>query len=79
MTRRSILEVTEDIVKLLEKEDEMSVKAISEGVGSQWRTAVKSLEFLYGLGIVGEKKGRKTNKEERLFFLVEKRSKYGKN
>lgn len=77
MTRRNILEVTEEIIKTLNKEEELSIKAISEKVDSQWKTAIKSLEFLKGVGIVKERKGKKTNKEERLFSLTEKKAKYG--
>ena len=78
MTRRNILKVTEEIVKILEKEGESSIKYISEKTKSQWRTAAKSLEFLEKIGIVKERKGKKTNKEERLFILTDKKSKYGK-
>ena len=77
MTRRSILEVTEEIVNLLKKGDEISVKGISEKVDSQWRTTLKSLEFLKGVGIVKERKGKKTNREERLFSLRDPPAKYG--
>lgn len=78
MTRKSILEVTEEIVKTLKKEEELSIKSISEKVDSQWRTTLKSLEFLKGLNIVKERKGKKTNKEERLFSLSDAKEKYGK-
>lgn len=76
MTRRNILEVTENIVDVLKKEEEMSIKSLSEKIGSQWRTTLKSLEFLSNLGIVKERKGKKTNKEERIFRLVDSRAKY---
>lgn len=76
MTRRNILEVTEKIIKTLEKETELSIKSISNKIESQWRTTEKSLNFLKDLGIVKERKGKKTNKEERLFKLTEKKAKY---
>lgn len=76
MTRRNILEVTEEIVSVLKKGDEMSIKRISEEIGSQWRTTLKSLEFLSNIGIVKERRGKKTNKEERIFILIDKKEKY---
>ncbi len=79
MPRKNILEVTEEIIKVLKKDGESSIKHVSDKIGSQWRTSLKSLEFLNKLGIVKEKKGKKTNKEERLFSLVESKKGYGKN
>jgi predicted transcriptional regulator len=67
--------VTEDIIKILEKEDELSIMAISKEADTQWRTALKSLNFLSNIGIVKERKGKKTNKEERLFILRDKEMK----
>lgn len=69
MGRRNILEVIEDILKVLKKEQEMSVKAISESVNSQWETAIKALEFMERVNLVKEREGKKTNKAERLFSL----------
>ncbi|NCN86266.1 hypothetical protein GW932_00365 [archaeon] len=78
MTRRNILEVTQEIYTLLKKEKELSIKSISDKIGSQWRTTLKSLEMLKEINVVREKKGKKLNKEERLFFLTEKKSEYNK-
>lgn len=72
MGRRSILGVIEDILKVLKKEDEMSVKRISEEVRSQWETTIKALEFMKRVNLVWEKQGKKTYKAERLFSLVKK-------
>ena len=69
MSRRSILNVIEDIKKVLLNGEEMSVKKISERVKSQWETAIKALEFMKKQGIVKERQGKKTNKTERLFSL----------
>ena len=69
MGRRNILDVIEDIIKILKKEDEMSVKAISEAIKSQWETTIKALDFMKKINIVKEKEGKKTNKTERLFSL----------
>lgn len=46
MGRRNILEVIEDILKILKKKDEMSVQHISKEVKSQWKTTIKALEFM---------------------------------
>lgn len=67
--RRSILDVIEDIIKLLSKKDSLSVKAISEGIGSQWETTIKALEFLKRINLVNEKAGDKSYKTERLWSL----------
>lgn len=69
MGRRNILEVIEDIISLLRKEHELSVKGISEGVNSQWETTIKALEFMKNVGLVKERDGRRTNRVERLFSL----------
>jgi predicted transcriptional regulator len=76
MPRRTILDVTKDVIKTLKKEKELSVKSVSVKVNSQWSTTIKSLEFLKGVGIVKERKGRKTNKDERLFSLTDEKAKY---
>jgi len=70
MGRRNILDVIENILKVLKKErKEMSVKAISEKVKSQWETTIKALEFMEKVNLVKEREGKKTNKTERLFSL----------
>lgn len=68
MGRRTILEVIENILKVLKK-DEMSVKRISEEVKSQWETTIKALEFMKRISLVQEREGKKTHKIERLFSL----------
>ena len=70
MGRRNILDVIEDILKVLKKKErEMSVKALSEEVSSQWETTIKALEFMKKINLVKEREGKKTNKRERLFSL----------
>ncbi len=69
MGRRNILGVIEDILSVLKKQPEMSVKAISEAIKSQWETSIKALEFLKKVNLVKERSGKKTNKVERLFSL----------
>ena len=69
MPRRNILEVIEDIKKLLSKEKELSVKSISEKINSQWETTIKALEFMEKNNLVKERKGKETYRVERLFSL----------
>ena len=60
MGRRNILDVIEDIKKVLSKNKELSVKAISEEIKSQWETTIKALEFMKKQGLVNEREGKKT-------------------
>ena len=69
MKRRGILEVIEDIIKILHKEKESSVQQISLKNNSQWETTIKSLEFMKKVGLVKERQGKQTYKIERLFSL----------
>ena len=69
MSRRSILDVIKDIKKILGKEKELSVKAISEKTKTQWETAIKALEFMKEMNIVKERRGKESYKSERLFSL----------
>ncbi|MDA3836186.1 MAG: hypothetical protein PF542_01050 [Nanoarchaeota archaeon] len=77
MGRTPILEVAELVYNLLEKEGELSVNSISKKLGIQWRVALKPLESYSRIGVVKERKGKKTNKEERLFSLTDDRTVYG--
>jgi Mn-dependent DtxR family transcriptional regulator len=74
MSRRSILDVIEDIKKILSNGKEMSVKRISEKIKSQWETTIKALEFMKDHGMVKERKNDKTERVERLFSLVKSSS-----
>ena len=69
MSRRNILDVIEDILKVLKKNKELSVKSISNEVRSQWETTIKALEFMKRVNLVKERQGKKTHKAERLFSL----------
>jgi predicted transcriptional regulator len=72
MARKPITQIIEEIKKLLEKESELSIRQISIKVKSQWRTVEKALETMASLGVVKERKGDESNREERLFSLVNK-------
>ena len=69
MSRRNILEVIEDIKKVLSNENELSVKRISEKIKSQWETTIKALEFMKKQGMVKERFNDQTERKERLFSL----------
>ena len=69
MSRRNIFGIVEDILKVLSKEKELSVKAISERIKSQWETTIKALEFMKKIGLVKERLGKETYKKERLFSI----------
>jgi predicted transcriptional regulator len=70
MKRRNILDIGEDIFKLLLKGDKLSVHNIAQKIRCEWRTAIRVLEFLKVVSVVKEKKvstGR--NRYERIFYL----------
>ena len=66
---RNILVITEEILKILSKERELSIRQISLKAKTHRAVALKSLEFLKRIGLVKEKKGEETKREERLFSL----------
>jgi len=59
----------EEIKKLLEKHNELSIRQLSLKTKSQWRTVKKALETMKSLGVVKERKGDETERVERLFSL----------
>jgi hypothetical protein len=66
-TRKSIILISEEIKKLLEKEGELSIRQISLKIGSQWRTVEKALMHMKSLEIVKERKGTETKRDERVW------------
>lgn len=66
---RNILSITEEIVQLLSKEKELSIRQISLKINTHRAIALKSLEFLKRIKFVKERKGEKTKRIERLFSL----------
>lgn len=66
---RNILVITEDILNLLSKEKELSIRQIALKVRTHRAVALKSLEFLKRINLVEERKGDETNRVERLFSL----------
>lgn len=69
---RSILIITEEIIKLLSKEKELSIRQISLKIKTHRAVALRSLEFLKRINLVKERKGEETKRVERLFSLVKK-------
>ena len=69
MVRKPITHIIEEIKKLLEKEDEISVRQISIKTKSQWRTIKKALDTMQVLGLVKQRKNDKTERIERLYSL----------
>jgi predicted transcriptional regulator len=59
-----------EILKTLQREQDLSVKAISKKINSQWETTIKALDFLKEVGLVKEKRGNQSYKSERLFSLT---------
>lgn len=66
---RNILVITEDILKLLSKEKELSIRQISLRIRTHRAVALKSLEFLKRINLVKERMGNETERVERLFSL----------
>jgi DNA-binding transcriptional regulator YhcF (GntR family) len=69
MARKPITQIIEETKKLLEKEGELSIRQISIKTGSQWRTIEKALETMKKLDVVKERKGKETDRVERLFSI----------
>jgi len=66
---RNILNITEEIIKVLEKNKELSIRQISLKVKSHRAVVLKSLEFLKRIDYVKERKGDKSKVDTRLFSL----------
>jgi len=66
---RKTISIINEVKKVLQKGDELSIRQISIKTKSQWRTAEHALEMMNSLGIVKERKGDSTKRDERLFRL----------
>ena len=66
---RNILIITEEIINLLSKEKELSIRQISLKIKTHRAVALRSLEFLKKIKLVKERKGEETKRIERLFSL----------
>jgi len=65
---RNILDITEEIINILKKNKELSIRRISIKVKSHRAVVLKSLEFLKKINYVSERKS-KGNVNTRLFSL----------
>ena len=70
MPKRTTVEIIEAVKKVLEKQDNLSIRQIALKTRSQWRTTERILEQMKALGIVKETKGENKKLNERLFSLV---------
>lgn len=66
---RNILKITEEIIELLSKEKEISIRQISLRIKTHRAIVLRSLEFLKRIELVKERKGEATKRVERLFSL----------
>ena len=66
---RNSLKIAEEIIKLLEKDKELSIRQISLNVKSHRAVVLKILEFLKKIGYVKEGKDNKNRVITRLFSL----------
>lgn len=66
---RDILMITKEILKLLSKEKELSIRQISFRIKTHRAVALRSLEFLKRINLVKERAGEDTKRVERLFSL----------
>lgn len=69
MSRNNILETVKKILKLMKDKKEFSINQVADELKIQWKTANKGLKFLKDIGMIIERKGDKTYREERLFRL----------
>ena len=67
---RDILMITEEILKLLSKNGELSIRQISLRLKTHRVVALRSLEFLKRIKLIRERKGEETQRIERLFNLA---------
>jgi len=66
---RNILVITEEIIKILSKNKELSIRQISLKVRTHRAVALRALEFLKRIKYVKERKGDTTKRGDRLFSL----------
>lgn len=66
---RDILMITEEIIKLLSKEKELSIRQISLRIRTHRAIVLRSLEFLKRINLAKEREGNETKRVERLFSL----------
>ncbi|MAG01940.1 hypothetical protein CMI42_01270 [Candidatus Pacearchaeota archaeon] len=67
---RNILVITRDIIDLLSKEEELSIRQVSLRIKTHRAIALRSLEFLKRIRMVKEREDDKNKRVERLFSLI---------
>lgn len=67
---KDTLTILREIIKLLSKEKELSIRQIARRVRTNWESASRALDFLKEIRIVKERKDTSTKRGDRLFSLV---------
>jgi len=68
---KNSLQITEEIIKVLKKDKELSIRQLSLKIRSHRAVILKCLEFLKRIGHVKERKDDKNKVDTRLFSLKE--------
>lgn len=69
---RDILTIMEEMIKVLEKNKELSTRKVALEVGTNWETAIRGLRFLKRVNFVKERIDDKDNRKSKLFSLIKK-------
>lgn len=69
MSGKSIHIIMEEILEILKKEKELSVRQLSLKIGSQWITVEKALNSMKKFHLVKERFGKENKRKTRLFSL----------
>jgi predicted transcriptional regulator len=70
MKKRTTTILIKEIMEILKKEKELSVRQISLKLKSEWATTNNALENMKMLNLVYENKNRKHPKSPRIFSLI---------
>ena len=69
MGRKAITDLMIELKRILEKEDVLSIKQLSEKTKTQWRTAEKALNTMKKLGVLEERINHFGRRIERSFSI----------
>ena len=70
--RRSVLVILEEVVKLLNKEDELSISRITYKLRTHRKTIIRILDVLVNISVLKERKEGNSKTSTRFFSLVKK-------
>jgi hypothetical protein len=71
-TYRGLTKIMDEIIDILKKDKELSVRQLSIKTKSQWATAMKALEKLKYYQVVKERLDKNNGKKSRMFSLSKK-------